>query len=88
MECQGHSQAAAKAFLAPDIAEAILLGTQAPSLNVLELQGVAAYSWAEQRRLLRFAQGASVPVCWVKTGHSPVRVMSAPPRKRTFSEQV
>ena len=46
------------AFLAPDITEAILLGTQAPSLRVSELQGIAACSWAEQRRLLRFAQGA------------------------------
>jgi hypothetical protein len=67
------------AFLAPDIAEAILLGTQAPSLNVSELQGVAAYSWAEQRRLLRFAQGAWRPVCLGQNRTFPVaRVMSAP----------
>jgi hypothetical protein len=44
------------AFLAPDITEAIMLGTQPTSLSVSELQGTAAYSWAEQRRLLRFAQ--------------------------------
>jgi len=46
------------AFLAPDITEAIMRGTQSTSLSMSQLQGVAAYSWAEQRRLLRFAQGA------------------------------
>jgi len=42
------------AFLAPSITEAIILGSQPKSLSVSELQGVAAHSWHEQRRLLRF----------------------------------
>lgn len=42
------------AFLAPDIAKTILVGSQPKSLTLSELQGVAAYSWDEQRRLLRF----------------------------------
>jgi site-specific DNA recombinase len=42
------------AFLAPDITEAIILGSHPKSLGVSKLQGVAAYSWDEQRRLLRF----------------------------------
>jgi hypothetical protein len=42
------------AFLAPDITEAIMLGTQPTSLNVSELQEIAANSWNEQRRLLGF----------------------------------
>jgi site-specific DNA recombinase len=42
------------AFLAPDITEAIILGSQPMSLTVSELQGIAAFTWDEQRRLLRF----------------------------------
>jgi DNA invertase Pin-like site-specific DNA recombinase len=46
------------AFLAPDITEAIILGPQPYSLSVSELQGVTAFSWVEQRRLLRFTAAA------------------------------
>lgn len=46
------------AFLAPDITEAIILGSQPTSLNMSELQGVGAHSWEEQRRLLRFSVAA------------------------------
>ena len=42
------------AFLAPDITEAIIFGSQPKSLSVSELQGVSAYSWDMQRQLLRF----------------------------------
>ena len=42
------------AFLAPDIIQAIVLGSQPKSLSVSELQGVAAHSWHDQRRLLGF----------------------------------
>ncbi len=42
------------AFLAPDITEAIIIGSQPSSLSTSELQGIAALSWDEQRRLLRF----------------------------------
>jgi len=42
------------AFLAPDITEAIILGSQPKSLGLSELQGVTAYSWDEQRRMLKF----------------------------------
>ena len=42
------------AFLAPDVTEAIMLGSQPKSLSVSELQGVASFSWDEQRRLLKF----------------------------------
>ena len=45
------------AFLAPDITEAIMRGTQPTSLSVSELQGIAAYSWDKQRRLLGFPEG-------------------------------
>ena len=41
------------AFLAPDITKAIVVGSQPISLSVSELQGMAALSWDEQRRLLR-----------------------------------
>jgi DNA invertase Pin-like site-specific DNA recombinase len=44
------------AFLAPDIIEAIMHGTQPTSLNVSELQGIAAYSWDKQRRLSGFPE--------------------------------
>ena len=40
------------AFLAPDITEAIFLGSQPKSLNVSALQAISACSWDEQRRLL------------------------------------
>jgi site-specific DNA recombinase len=46
------------AFLAPDITEAIIFGSQPKSLSVSELQGVSAYSWNEQRRLLGFPLAA------------------------------
>src|SRR5262245_33090726 len=46
------------AFLAPDITEAIILGSQPKSLSVSELQGISAHSWDEQRRLLRFPVAA------------------------------
>ena len=39
------------AFLAPDITEAIILGSHPKSLSVSELQGISAHSWDEQRRL-------------------------------------
>lgn len=42
------------AFLAPDITEAIILGSHPKSLGLSELQGVTAYNWDEQRRLLKF----------------------------------
>ena len=42
------------AFLAPDITEAVVLGSQPSSLGVSELQDIAAFSWDEQRRMLRF----------------------------------
>jgi site-specific DNA recombinase len=42
------------AFLAPDITEAIILGSQRHSLSVSELQGITALAWDEQRRLLKF----------------------------------
>jgi site-specific DNA recombinase len=42
------------AFLAPEITEALILGSQRRSLNLSELQGISAHSWAEQRCLLRF----------------------------------
>jgi hypothetical protein len=41
------------AFLAPDITEAIIIGTQPKSLSVSVLQGISAHSWVEQRRLVR-----------------------------------
>ena len=40
------------AFLAPDITEAIIRGSQPLLINLSRLQGVSAYSWDEQRRLL------------------------------------
>ena len=46
------------AFLAPDITEAIILGTQPRSLSVSELQAVSALAWDEQRRSLRFPVAA------------------------------
>jgi site-specific DNA recombinase len=46
------------AFLAPDITEAIIIGSQPKSLSVSELQDIAAFSWDEQRRLLRFPVAA------------------------------
>ena len=46
------------AFLAPDITETIILGSHPKSLSVSELQAVAAPSWDEQRRLLRFPVAA------------------------------
>jgi len=46
------------AFLAPEITEAIMLGTQPMSLSVSKLQGIATYSWAEQRRLLGLSAGS------------------------------
>lgn len=46
------------AFLAPDITEAIMLGSQPKSLSVSELQGISTHSWDEQRRLLRFPTAA------------------------------
>ena len=42
------------AFLAPDIIEAILRGSQPKSLSLSDLQGVAAHSWQDQRRRLGF----------------------------------
>jgi DNA invertase Pin-like site-specific DNA recombinase len=42
------------AFLAPDITEAIVFGSQPKSLSLSELQGISAQSWDEQRRLLGF----------------------------------
>ena len=39
------------AFLAPDITEAIIFGSQPKSLSLSELQGISAQSWDEQRRL-------------------------------------
>jgi len=42
------------AFLAPDITEAIILGTQPQRLGLSKLQSVCAYSWDEQRRSLGF----------------------------------
>jgi DNA invertase Pin-like site-specific DNA recombinase len=46
------------AFLAPDITEAIILGSQPKSLSVSELQAISAHSWTEQRRLLKFPVAA------------------------------
>jgi site-specific DNA recombinase len=46
------------AFLAPDITEAIILGSQPKSLSVSELQNISAHSWDEQRRLLGFSAAA------------------------------
>ena len=42
------------AFLAPDIAEAIIHGSHPKPLSVSELQGISAHSWDEQRKILRF----------------------------------
>ena len=42
------------AFLAPDITEAIIFGSQPKALGLSELQGISAQSWGEQRRLLGF----------------------------------
>jgi len=46
------------AFLAPDITEAIILGSQKKPLSVSELQNISAHSWDEQRRLLGFSAAA------------------------------
>jgi len=46
------------AFVAPDITEAIIHGSQPNSLSVSELQGEAAFCWDEQRRLLGFTAAA------------------------------
>ena len=46
------------AFLAPDVTEAIILGTHPKSLSVSELQGISAHSWDEQRRWLKFPVAA------------------------------
>jgi site-specific DNA recombinase len=46
------------AFLAPDITEAIILGSQPKSLSLSELQAVAAHSWDEQRSWLRIPTAA------------------------------
>ncbi len=40
------------AFLAPDITESIMRGSQPHGFNLSQLQGISAYSWREQRRLL------------------------------------
>ena len=42
------------AFLAPDITEAIIFGSQPKALGLSQLQGISAQSWGEQRRLLGF----------------------------------
>ena len=42
------------AFLAPDITEAVMIGTQPKSLSVSALQEISAHSWDEQRRALGF----------------------------------
>jgi DNA invertase Pin-like site-specific DNA recombinase len=55
------------AFLGPDITEAIMHGTQPTSLSVSELQGIAAYSWAEQRRLLGFPERLTGEKCRLYT---------------------
>ena len=39
-------------FLAPDIIEAILRGSQPKSICLSKLQGISACLWEEQRRLL------------------------------------
>lgn len=46
------------AFLAPDITEAIILGSQPKPISVSELQNISAHSWDEQRRLLGFPVAA------------------------------
>jgi len=46
------------AFLAPDITEAVILGSHPKSLSLSKLQGISAHSWDEQRRLLRFPVAA------------------------------
>ena len=46
------------AFLAPDITEAIILGSHPKLLSVSELQAVSALCWDEQRRLLGFKGAA------------------------------
>ena len=40
------------AFLAPDITEAILDGSQPPAITLSKLQGISGRFWDEQRRLL------------------------------------
>jgi DNA invertase Pin-like site-specific DNA recombinase len=45
------------AYLAPDIIESILRGSQLPALDLTTLQGVASLSWDEQRRLLSQCRG-------------------------------
>jgi site-specific DNA recombinase len=42
------------AFLAPDITEAIMIGTQPKSLGVSALQEISDHAWDEQRRALGF----------------------------------
>lgn len=42
------------AFLAPDITEAIMIGTQPKSLSVSALQEISAHAWDQQRRALGF----------------------------------
>jgi DNA invertase Pin-like site-specific DNA recombinase len=46
------------AFLAPDITEAITLGSHPKSLTLSALQGISAHSWDKQRRQLRFPVAA------------------------------
>jgi DNA invertase Pin-like site-specific DNA recombinase len=46
------------AFLAPDITEAIMRGTQPQMARLSKLQEISAYSWTDQRRILGFAQSA------------------------------
>ena len=43
------------AYLAPDITEAILAGTQPRSLSLKKLLGEIPLSWAEQRKSFGFA---------------------------------
>lgn len=43
------------AFLAPDITEAVMIGTQPKSLSVSALQEISALAWDEQRRALGFS---------------------------------
>jgi site-specific DNA recombinase len=50
------------AFLAPDITEAILNGSQPVSLTFAQLQKTLPLSWAEQREVLDFPPAAERPL--------------------------
>ncbi|MFZ1951678.1 MAG: recombinase family protein [Pseudolabrys sp.] len=61
------------AFLAPDITEAIIRGSQPATLRLSTLQGVSTYDWNEQRGLLGLTNGQSPSLQKIIAGERSAR---------------